>query len=192
MGDEIDVARAPCVSCCFVRKTLSRWRTSSSTSRAFRRSKRALHGGRLIEIGRLRRVRGEDAVHASLLTSERSHGNSRRPSRASSDVGADADDADHHDRGVDVGELLVARLLGDEPGDARAGADQLGDDEIGPRPAEQDALIAIEVGQDAGQHDAPQHLRVPRAQRQRRLDQRRRRACAWCWRSPAPAGRTCR
>ena len=109
----------------------------------------------------------------SCLTSDRSHGNNRRPSQRQQHVGAEADDADDDDGGVDVVEVLVARLLGDEPGDAGAGADQLGDDQIGPGPAEQDALIAVEVGQDARDHHAAKQLAGAfRAERQGRLDQR--------------------
>src|SRR3974390_613426 len=39
------------------------------------------------------------------------------------EVGAQSDDPDHGDRGIDIGEMLVARLLRDEPGDAGRGAD---------------------------------------------------------------------
>src|ERR1700733_10414331 len=69
------------------------------------------------------------------------------PEQRQGHVGSHPDDADDDDRCIDVGEMLIARLQRDEPGDARRRADELGDDQVGPCPAEQDALVAIEIGQ---------------------------------------------
>ena len=62
------------------------------------------------------------------------------------------------------------RLECDKPGDAGAGTDQLGDDQVGPCPAEQDALVAIEIGQDSRHHHLGEQAQAARAQRARRLE----------------------
>src|SRR5450631_1240229 len=66
--------------------------------------------------------------------------------------------------------MLIARLLRDEEGDPGAGPNQFGDDQVGPGPAEQDALIAIEIRQDAGDDDAREQFSFFGAKRERRLD----------------------
>ncbi len=66
--------------------------------------------------------------------------------------------------------MLVAGLLGDVPGDARAGADEFGDDQVGPGPAQQDALVPVEVGQDARHHHPGDQAGAPGPQGLRRLE----------------------
>ena len=83
-----------------------------------------------------------------------------------------ADDADHDDGRIDVVEIPITRLLVDEEGDARHGADDFRDDEVGPRPAEQDAHVRIDVGDRGRDDDAPHQTPSARAERLRRLDQR--------------------
>ncbi len=95
------------------------------------------------------------------------------PERGEHEVGAEPDEPDEDDRREDPIVGAVLRLLVDEVGDAGADADQLGDDEVGPGPAEQHAHVGVDVGDDPRQH----HLgdeRAPRGpQRLRRLQQRR-------------------
>src|SRR5450759_2386809 len=91
------------------------------------------------------------------------------PESRQQQIGAEAEDPDHHDGCIDVVEMLVACLLGDEPCNAGAGADQFGHNQVGPCPAEQDALVAIQIGQYPRHDDPSQQAEAPRTQRQSRL-----------------------
>ena len=58
-------------------------------------------------------------------------------------------------RMMEANTLIVGPVLGllvDEVGDAGADADELGDDEVGPGPAEQHAHVGIDLGDDPGDH----------------------------------------
>ena len=125
--------------------------------------KRARTSSALLQIGRQDRCRRRTDSSAAAVqwrpwqASGPRETNGGRASASTMSV-PEPDDADHDDRRIDIGEMLVARLLGDEPGNARRRADQFGDDQIGPGPAEQNALIAIEIGQYSRDDDSGEQL----------------------------------
>src|ERR1700730_6570886 len=134
-------------------KTLDKPSTLRSKLRCFSFSKRALTAGACsLYYGSCRAAAARGAswfMQSPALSCGSIPGEKFPSERAKHDVGPKSDDADNDDRGVNVGEVLISRLLGNEPGDARSRADKFRDDEIRPRPPEKDALIAIEVGKDA-------------------------------------------
>src|ERR1700691_5147776 len=146
-------------------KFLCSFETVRMTSRAFRLSKRARTGA---DCSRYEGSRWLDMTMSFMVRTpsgkfgQRTIPREQVPSeQGEQHVGAQAEDADHRDRGVDVWEVLVARLLGNEPGDARGGTDEFGDDQVGPGPAEQNALIPIKVGQVGRHHHAREQLPTP-------------------------------
>ena len=88
-------------------------------------------------------------------------------------VRGQANDADHHDRRIDIVEIPVTRLLVDEEGDSRHRADHFRDDEVGPCPPEQNAHVGINVRDRSRNDDAPHQAQSARSERLRRLDERR-------------------
>ncbi len=91
--------------------------------------------------------------------------------RREHDVGDQADEADQDDRREHPLVVPVLRLLVDEVRDAGADADQLGDDQVRPRPAEQHAHVRVDLGDDAGNDDARDQHAPRRAQRLGRFEQ---------------------
>ena len=73
-------------------------------------------------------------------------------------IGDETGDADEDDDGEDAIEVAEAALGFDELGEAAFDADEFGDDEPGPGPAEEDAEVVVEIGEDAGDDDAGEHL----------------------------------
>ncbi len=112
------------------------------------------------------------APRTSRARAVRIHGNSCRPSDAST---RSVTRPISPIRMIDANTLLVVavlRLLVDEVGDAGADADQLGDDQVRPGPAEQHAHVGVDVGDDAGNDDARDQHAARRAQRLGGLEQR--------------------
>src|SRR5215468_8008092 len=72
-------------------------------------------------------------------------------------VADQADDTDRQNAAVDDVALHVAFGRHDHVADARAGGDDLGDDQIGPAPAERDAQVVDHAGQHRRQNDVAQH-----------------------------------
>src|ERR1700722_12787029 len=163
-------------------KFLSRCETVRITSRAFRRLKRARTASDCC------RYEGSSSLGSTIsfmvsvtALSSISGGRGERalprkdPATDESQnvVDPEAKDADHGDGRIDVRKVLIARLLRDEPGNARSRADQLRDDQVSPGPTEQDALIAVQIRQDAGDHDAHEQLAAARTEREGGLEQSR-------------------
>src|SRR6185503_254609 len=88
-------------------------------------------------------------------------------------IDAEPDETDDGDGGVHVVEVTVALLLVDEGRDAGFFTDELGDDEVGPRPADEDAHVAIERRERARDHDVPNETGARGAERLRGVEQRR-------------------
>ena len=99
------------------------------------------------------------------------HGKRRRLSALKSEVAHQADEADDDDAEDDLVGRQQRLAVGDHVADAARGADQLGDDDVGPGPAEHHAQHLGDLGRGAGQQDAPDQAAVGDAQRVGRLDQ---------------------
>src|SRR5580700_5013614 len=163
-------------------KFLSRCETVRITSRAFRRLKRARTASDCS------RYEGSSSLGSTIslmvsLTALSSISGARgqralprkdpAPDESQDVVDPEAKDADHGNGRIDVGKVLIARLLRDEPGNAGGRADQLRDDQVSPGPSQQDALITVQIRQDAGHHDAHEQLAAARTEREGGLEQRR-------------------
>src|SRR5438270_2138267 len=70
-------------------------------------------------------------------------------------VGHEADDADDHDAEDDLAGVEQRLAVGDHVADAAGGADQLRDDDVGPRPAEHEAQRLGDGRRAGGQQHAP-------------------------------------
>src|SRR4026209_2176537 len=70
-------------------------------------------------------------------------------------VGHEADHADHHDPEDDLAGVEQRLAVGDHVADAARRADQLGDDDVGPGPAEDEAQALRHAPRARGQEHAP-------------------------------------
>src|SRR5215470_14956302 len=79
-------------------------------------------------------------------------------------VGGEADQTDDHDAEDDLARVEQGLAVGDHVADAAGGADQLGHDDVRPRPAEHQAERLGDVGGARGQEHAAHDAAGARAQ----------------------------
>ena len=85
-------------------------------------------------------------------------------------IGHEAHDADHDDRREHIVVNPVFCLLVDEIRNARTRADVFRDDQIRPRPTQQNAHVVVEIHADTGNDDAEQNLAAIGAEGLRSFD----------------------
>ena len=103
--------------------------------------------------------------HASL------HGNSQRVERLEQEVREQADQPDDDDAEDDLAGIQQRLAVDDHVADAGGRADQLGDDDVGPGPAEHQPQDLGDLGRGGGQQHAADDAAVAGAQRIGGLDQ---------------------
>src|SRR5574344_470731 len=81
------------------------------------------------------------------------------------------DASENHDRRIDILEHAVLRLLSDEPGDTAARAHDLRDDQVRPRPSEQNAHVLEKARRDIRNDDMPEDPLLRGPQRFRGFDE---------------------
>ena len=118
------------------------------------------------ELGRLQRHRGRPprapgkmratpSIADGSRTLSTLQGNSRWFSALNSEVRHEADHADHEDAEDHLSGVEQALRVHDDVTDPARGADQLGDDHVGPRPAEHEPQGLGDLRRGGRQHHAP-------------------------------------
>ena len=107
----------------------------------------------------------------SLLIAQQLHGNMRWFAHLNAKSEIKPDHADHDDAEDDLAGVQQRLRVGDHVADARRRADQLGDDHVGPRPAEHEAQRLRDLRRGARQQHAAHDARGVGAERVGRLDE---------------------